>query len=174
MDADPQNHAWRVGPGLVAALTALGIATGLGVTTAVGCTSPRPWMLAPLSFGAPWSDPLNCLLAIQLVGVACLAMVTSRRIALRLMGAEFAGFLLFLYYLRGGYAVGIIGAPLQQVVQFDALSVVVRVSVLGLLAFKEPLSRRLPFKVAVVGAGIAMALTIVATKATLHPIPLFW
>lgn len=173
MDTAQQNHAWRAGPGVVAALTVFGIATGLGVTTAVGCTTPRPWVLAPFAAdSAPWTNPLNCLLAAVLLAIACLATVTRRRIALGLMGIEFAGFVLFLFFLRGGYAVGIVGAPLFQVVQYDALSVAVRVSMLGLLVFGPHLNRRRAFTVSV--AGVAFALVIVAMKAALHPLPIAW
>jgi len=47
MSADQQNQAWRLGPGVVAALTVFGVATGLGVTKAVGCVTALPWVLEP-------------------------------------------------------------------------------------------------------------------------------
>lgn len=74
---------------------------------------------------------------------ACIAAVTRRQLALILMGVEFVGFVLFLFFLRGGYAVGYTGTPISQVVQYDAVSVAVRVSVLGLLALGQHPNRRL-------------------------------
>jgi hypothetical protein len=53
--------------------------------------------------------------------------------------------------------------------QYDALSVAVRVGVLGLLAFRQHPNRRLLYRVALVGAGAA--LVIVGMKAALHPLP---
>jgi hypothetical protein len=173
MSTDQQNHAWRAGPGLVAALTVFGIVTGLGVTEAVGCTGSRPWILAPFTLAASpwWTNPLNCLVSAALLAVVCMATVTRRQVALCLMGIEFAGFVLFLFFLRGGYAVGIIGTPLLPVVQYDALSVAVRVGALGLLVFGQSPSRRRLFTVSVV--GVAAALVIVALKATVHPHPIW-
>jgi hypothetical protein len=104
-----------------------------------------------------------------MLALACMAAVTRRRIALILMAIEFAGFVLYLFLLRGGYAVGFAGTPLRQVMQFDALSVAVRVGVLGLLAFDRHPNRRLLFRVALIGAGAA--LVIVGMKAALHPLP---
>ncbi len=106
-----------------------------------------------------------------MVAFACLAAMARKRIALILMGVEFAGFVLYLFLLRGGYAVGIIGAPLRQVMQFDALSVAARVGVLGLLAFGQHPNRRLLFRVALLGAGAA--LVIVGMKAALQPLPVW-
>jgi hypothetical protein len=170
MVADQQNHTWRLGPGIVATLTLFGITTGLGVTKAVGCVTPRPWVLEPFAAASsPWSNPLNVLLSAVMLAFACMAVVTRRQIALGLMSVEFAGFVLFLFLLRGGYSVGILGTPIWQVVQYDALSVVVRVGVLGLLAFGQHPNRRFLFRVALAGAGAA--LVIVGMKAALHPLP---
>lgn|GEM_PF-3132805 len=162
--------SWRIGPGVVALLTLLGIATGLGVTRAVGCVTEMPWVLRPFAApSAPWSTPVNVLLSAVMVAFACMAVVTRRQIALILMAIEFAGFVLYLFLLRGGYAVGFAGTPLRQVMQFDALSVAVRVGVLGLLAFGQHPNRRLLFRVALISASAA--LVIVGMKAALHPLP---
>jgi hypothetical protein len=170
MDTDQHNRTWRLGPGLVAASTFIGIATGLGVTKAAGCVTARPWVLEPFAVASsPWSNPFNVLLAVVMLAFACMAAVTSRRIALCLMSIEFAGFVLFLFLFRGGYAVGIAGTPIRQVMQFDALGVAVRVGVLGLLVFGQRPNRRLLFRVALVGAGAA--LVIVGMKVALHPLP---
>jgi hypothetical protein len=155
---------------VVAALTIFGIATGLGVTKAVGCVTARPWVLAPFAArSSPWVNPQNVLLAAAMLAFAGLATVTSRQIALILMSVEFAGFVVFLFLLRGGYAVGFSGTPLREVMQYDGLSVAVRVSVLGLLAFGQHPNRRLLLRVVLVGAGAA--LVIVGMKAALHPLP---
>jgi hypothetical protein len=112
---------------------------------------------------------VNVILSAVIVTFACIAAVTRRQLALILMGVEFAGFVLYLFLLRGGYAVGVVGTPLRQVMQFDALSVAVRVGVLGLLAFGQHPNRRILFKVALIGASVA--LVIVGMKAALHPLP---
>jgi hypothetical protein len=161
---------WRLGPGVVAALTVFGVATGLGVTKAVGCVTALPWVLGPsAAASSPWSNPLNVLLSAVMLAFACIAAVTRRQLALILMGVEFVGFVLFLFFLRGGYAVGFTGLPIPQVVEYDAVSVAVRVGVLGLLALGQHPNRRLLFRVAIVGAGAA--LVIVGMKAALHPLP---
>jgi hypothetical protein len=155
MDADPKNHIWRAGPGVVAALTAIGIVTGLGVTTAGGCIIRPPWFNAQV----------NILLSLVMLAFASISAVTSRRVARVVMSIEFVGFVLFLFLLKGGYAIGYAGTPSSDVVEFDAVSVAVRISVLGLLFFGRAPSRRLFFRVALISAGAA--LVIVGVKATL-------
>jgi hypothetical protein len=163
----PLGQAWRAGPGFVAALTFLGIATGLGVTTAVGCTSGAPWTLGDAS----WSNlPLNVLMSAGMLALACTAAVISRPLARFVMGIEFAGFLLYLFFLRGGYAVGYAGTPMRGVLQYDALSVAVRISVLGLLISGQSPNRRQLFKMALFGFGLA--LVIVGMKAALFRLPI--
>jgi hypothetical protein len=161
MDADQKNDAWRAGPGVVAALTLIGIVTGLGTTRAVGCVIVSPWINARL----------NILLSVVMLMFACMSVVISRRIALNLMALEFAGFVLLLFFLRGGYAVGFSGAPSPHVVEYDALSVAVRIGVLGLLFSDRHPSRRVVFTVALLGIGAALA--IVRVKATLFRLPIW-
>jgi len=159
MVADSKSYAWRVGPGVVAALTVTGIVTGLGITRAVGCIIRPPWFHAQG----------NVLLSIVMLTFAAMSVVTSQRIARVLMSVEFAGFLLFLFFLRGGYAIGFAAAPSSRVVEYDALSVAVRIGVLGLLFFGGHPSRRLFFKMALLSAGAALA--IVWVKAALFSSP---
>lgn len=172
MNADPRANVWRAGPGVVAALILIGIATGLGVTRAVGCVyeplGPGDGLFAFVA--ALWIDPpLNVLLSAAMLVLACTSVVTSRQVALVLMSVEFIGFVLFLLLLKGGYAVGFIGTPMPQVVEYDALSVTVRIGVLGLLAFGQHPDRRFFFKVGLTGAGAA--LVIVGLKVALFRIP---
>jgi hypothetical protein len=170
---DPWGQAWRAGPGVVAALTFLGIATGFGITTAVGCVLEAPWSLgdAPFAFASAWSHlPLNVLLSAGMLALACTSVVISRPLALILMAIEFVGFLLYLFFLKGGYAVGFAGTPTRGVLQYDALSVAVRISVLGLLGSGQSPNRRQVFKVALLGFGLA--LVIVGVKAALFRLPI--
>jgi hypothetical protein len=164
MLASQQENFWRVGPGLVGALVVIGVATGRGVTTAVGCVLEPPWVVAHGPF-----PPLNVTLSAVFLAFACAAAVSTRQFALGLMAVEFAGFVTFLFFLRGGYAVGISGTPMSQVVQYDVLGVAGRVGSLGLLAFGKHPDRRLLIKVALI--GVCAALLIVATKAALFPLP---
>ncbi|MFL6232121.1 MAG: hypothetical protein ACJ76N_03225 [Thermoanaerobaculia bacterium] len=159
MDADQKNDAWRAGPGAVAVLTIIGIVTGLGITRAVGCVIQPPWI------DAPW----NILLSMVMLTFAGISVVTNRQIARVLMSVEFVGFVLFLLFLRGGYAVGISAAPSSRVMEYDALSVAVRISVLGLLFLGRSPSRRFLFSVALVSVGAA--LVIVGVKAALFRLP---
>jgi hypothetical protein len=163
---------WRIGPGLVGALQLVGIVTGLGVTRAVGCTAELPWVVlrGPFESAPPWSqDPLNVALSAVLLAFECLAALSSRRIALGLMTVELLGFVAFLFFLKGGYAVGYAGTAIPQVMEYDALSLAIRVASLGLLAYgKEPDRRRLS-RVALLGFGAAFL--IVAVKAAAFPMP---
>jgi hypothetical protein len=163
---------WRIGPAVVGVLILVGVATGLGITKAVGCVSELPWVVAPGSFGSapPWSSaPLNVGLSAVFVAFACTAAVSTRRIALGLMTVEFVGFVAFLLLLRGGYAVGIAGAPITQVVLYDALTVAGQAGCLGLLAFGREADERM--RVRVVGIGVGAALLIVTAKAAFFPFP---
>ena len=172
MLASQKENVWRLGPGLIGALTVMGVATGLGVTTAVGCVSELPWVVTdrPFPDTFAWSaSPLNVTLSAVFLAFACTSVVSTRQIALGLMAVEFAGFVTFLFLLRGGYAVGYAGTPISQVVQYDALSVAVRVVNLGLLAFGKHPNRRLLIRVALI--GVCAALLIVVTKAAFFPLP---
>lgn len=167
-----KEDLWRLGPGLIGALVVIGVATGLGVTTAVGCVSELPWVVAhgPFPYAFAWSDPpLTVTLSAVFLAFACTSAVSTRQIALGLLAVELVGFVIFLLFLRGGYAVGISGTPISQVVQYDALSVAGRVVNLGLLAFGKHPNRRLLTKVAII--GVCAAVLIVATKAALFPLP---
>src|SRR5262245_61624894 len=107
----PREHGWRSGPGVVALVTGMGIATGLGITRAAGCTHP-PWTSAELNLLLP---AVSCVLA----GIS---VATPRPIAARLMALEFVCFLFFFLLLRGGYAVGYAGRPVPEVLLFDLVS----------------------------------------------------
>src|SRR5262245_2845193 len=101
------NEAWRAGPGVVAVLTLVGVVTGLRITRAVGC------IIVP-----PWTDAsLNIFLSAVMLTFACTSVVTRRQVARVLMSVEFVGFVLFLFFLRGGYAIGYAAAPSSHVVE---------------------------------------------------------
>jgi hypothetical protein len=169
MLSSPKDNFWRIGPIVVGALIVIGVVTELGVTRAVGCVSELPWVVDFRSVPT-WSHAsLNVALSAVLFVFACTAAVSTRPIALGLMAVESVSFVLFLFLLRGGYAVGYSGAPILQVVQYDVLSVAGRVGVLGLLAFGKHPSSRLLIKVALLGVGAA--LLVVGIKAALFRIP---
>jgi hypothetical protein len=163
-----RKNLWRAGPVVVALLMIGGIATGLGTTSAVGCEAKGvPWVLG---WGAPpgvprWSPSLNMFLSLSLLAFACTAAVTNRRLAGALMLAELAGFVVFLFVCRGGYAVGIAGEPLRQVGRFDMASVAIRVMVIGLLAARTGLNWRRLAKLTLLGLGVAVL--VVGTKLAL-------
>jgi hypothetical protein len=150
---------WRLGPAVVGIFILVGVATGLGITKAVGCVSELPWS----------SALFNVILSAVFLAFACTAAVSTRRIALGLMAVEFVGFVAFLLLLRGGYAVGIAGAPITQVVLYDALAVAGRAGCLGLLAFGRKPDGRM--RVSVVGIGVGAALLVVTVKAAFFPFP---
>lgn len=159
-----REDVWRIGPGVIALLTGVGIVTGLGVTRASSCDlSFSPWILTGLA-RPPWmTSELNVLLAIGLLALACIAIATPRPIAAMLMGLEFVGFLIFFLLLRGGYTVGYAGVPIPEVVQFDIVSAGCQGGVLAFLALGDNPRRDRRIRMAVV-AGALCAFVVVGVK----------
>src|SRR2546422_8987195 len=132
------KNSWRLGPVFIAGVTMVGIASGLQLTDAAGCELAEvPWILQlwPPVFVAPSAGaaPLNTILSGLLVCMLLAAAIVPQKVAQKVLGAEFVGFVLYLFLLKGGYAIGFSGAPDVRVIWYDTLALEGRLLVFAML-----------------------------------------
>jgi hypothetical protein len=173
-----RNVAWRIGPTVIVGLTALGVLTGVQLTDAAGCQFVlTPWILElwpPVVASTPQSvASVNTVVSGLLISLAALALAVPRKSAEKVLVAEFTCFVLYLFVLKGGYAVGFSGAPDPRVLWYDALALQVRLLVIAVLASQRlGVSSRFRNRAALLGTTILGSTTLLVIKLAMFPFPL--
>jgi hypothetical protein len=169
---------WRVGPAAIVGLTAVGMLSGVQLTDAAGCEAAlMPWMIElwpPVVTSTPQTvASVNTILSSILILLAGLALFAPRETAEKLLVAELVGFVLYLFVMKGGYAVGFSGEADARVFWYDAVAVEVRLLVIATL-----LSPRFRLHPSLLTGAACLAVTVLGSialmiiKRTMFPFPL--
>jgi hypothetical protein len=169
---------WRLGPMGIVGLTALGVITGVQLTDAAGCEiSPMsmvPWLWQPVWTSTPQTAAsVNSVVSGLLISLAALAAASPRKIAEKALVGEFLCFLLYLFVLKGGYAIGFAGQADSMVLWYDGLALEIRLLVIAVLfSHRLGICPRLLHHAAVFVATGLGAITLLTIKRAMFPFPL--
>ena len=169
---------WRLGPMGIVGLTVLGVISGLQLTDAAGCEiSPIAmvsWLWRPVWTSTPQTaGSVNSVVSGLLILLAALAAAAPRKLAEKALVGEFLCFLLYLFVLKGGYAVGFAGQADTMVLWYDGLALEIRLLVIAVLFRHRLASRpRLLHHAALFAATGLGAITLLTIKQAMFPFPL--